>query len=465
MALLTLSACAMRGPMAIRDCPGFYAMSHALPRDALTEAIQRDAPPPTEADQTGAIAAADTAATSTEDFDALLREGIDLAELVGLSAEVFPPGPDCDRPAGAGREAPTQPGLLLLSGGGQWGAFGTGFLNRLHKCGELPQFTFISGVSTGALQALFLAGASRPEEAERMFATLTRNYAPASERQIVNRNAQALAALTGSVAGSAPLRRRIEEALCPRADGRPGEGDCTQSPMLKLLAAPGTPPTLLGFVDARNGGFRFVDVRMLARLRGRTAQQCIVGAALASAAVPVFYQQVRIDERSYMDGGVRQSVFEAAIAERAAAIMAVRARTGASIVTPPLYVVRNGPTIVGRDTAIDGRADALSAALRTQSIMVNALEVGSIAALRLGFPSTPIHLATADGWNRPATEGGPGCRKDFHRGRDRKGMMFNPTFMQCLQRFGAAKADRAQPWIALPTVAEIAAARGKGASR
>lgn len=451
--------------MAIRDCPDFYAMSHALPSDVLTQAIQRDATLSGDADEADTVIAAGTSPTPTEDFDALLREGIDLAEVAGLSAQSVTPGPDCNRPAGPPRQAPTEPGLLLLSGGGQWGALGTGFLNRLHKCGELPQFTFISGVSTGALQALFLAGTSRPEQAEQMFAALTRNYAPASERQIVNRNAQALAALTGSVAGSAPLRRRIEEALCPRADGRPGEGDCTQSPMLKLLASPGTPPTLLGFVDARNGGFRFVDVRALARLPGRTAQQCIVGAALASAAVPVFYQQVRIGKRAYMDGGARQSVFEAAIAERAATVAAARAPAGARPFTPPLYVIRNGPTIVGRDTAIDGQADALSAALRTQSIMVNALEVGSIAALRLSFPSSPIHLATADGWDRPAAEGGPACRKNFHDGRDRKGMMFNPTFMQCLQRFGAAKADRAQPWIALPTVAEIAAARGKGASR
>ena len=46
-----------------------------------------------------------------------------------------------------------------------------------------------------------------------MFAELEAAYSPTSESQIVDRNAQLIAALTGSMAGLKPLRRRIEAAL------------------------------------------------------------------------------------------------------------------------------------------------------------------------------------------------------------------------------------------------------------
>ena len=36
---------------------------------------------------------------------------------------------------------------------------------------------------------------------------------------------------------------------------------------------------------------------------------------MASAAVPAFYQQVRVDGKTYYDGGVRQSVFLASVAD------------------------------------------------------------------------------------------------------------------------------------------------------
>ena len=459
--VLLLGACATRGPIVITDCPDFATYAVPLRGDILTAAIQRDSVPPKAG---GAVEAATAAAGSadvppdSDALDLLLEDALYRAETAGSAAFVVPAA-DCP---GADAPAPV-PGMVLLSGGGQWGAFGAGYLKRLHECGKLPQSTFISGVSTGALQSLFLAGASHPKHADAMLARLAASYAPAREDLIVDRGPQWTAVITGSVAGMAPLRHRIEEALCPRADGQPGQGDCDESGMLELLANDATPPTLMGFIDAQTGEFRFVDIRTLAKLGGRTAQQCIVGAALASAAVPLFYQQVRVGERAYMDGGVRQSVFEATIAERAALLAARRAAQsgGGAPAILPLYVVRNGPTIVDEDLDISGQADALHSALRAQGIMVNALEVGSIAALRLRFPEGPANLVTADGWDLGREPGVPACDKKLHDGRERSGQMFNPTFMKCLQRFGAAKADRQEPWITLPTVTQIAEARAE----
>lgn len=45
--------------------------------------------------------------------------------------------------------------ILLLSGGGQNGAYGIGFLRGWQQKDGLPQFDLVSGVSTGALQAPF----------------------------------------------------------------------------------------------------------------------------------------------------------------------------------------------------------------------------------------------------------------------------------------------------------------------
>ncbi|MBL7660842.1 hypothetical protein INQ28_31630, partial [Escherichia coli] len=59
-----------------------------------------------------------------------------------------------------------------------------------------------------------------------------------------------------------------------------------------------------------------------------------------------------------------------------------------------IYVIRNGPTwlppdqtvLPGHPADIDTHADALHAVQRSEAIMVNQLEIGSIAALRLGRP-------------------------------------------------------------------------------
>ncbi|OSE70090.1 hypothetical protein R592_24060, partial [Salmonella enterica subsp. enterica] len=130
-------------------------------------------------------------------------------------------------------------------------------------------------------------------------------------------------------------------------------------------------------------------------------------------------------DRVYYDGGVRQSVFETMVAAqayaegRAAALMA-QSQGMANPPSPPmLYVVRNGPTVLTDDASPQKGADALTNALRAEAIVVNQLEVQSIADLRLADPTGPIGLVTADGFDRP-----PGsCVKEP------KDAMFSPSFM------------------------------------
>ena len=52
--------------------------------------------------------------------------------------------------------------LLSLSGGGQNGAFGAGFLIGWRESGRRPEFDIVGGVSTGALLATHAFSAPRP---------------------------------------------------------------------------------------------------------------------------------------------------------------------------------------------------------------------------------------------------------------------------------------------------------------
>ena len=404
MMALALSGCATRGALHI-DCPGFANYIVKMPRSQLVQDIQEDAgklaleSTPDKADPRAAYS-----------LDASLEAGVKRASTLQLQL--------------ATGSAPARNDVLLLSGGGQWGAFGVGFLDRLRTThpAQFPRAKTITGVSTGGLQALFLGVGSGAA-----FEGLKVAYAPKRESDVVNRNAKPLAVITGSIAGLAPLKRKVLAALCN--DGLPSHG----CPLIDALAADASADVFIGFVDAETGDFYYAPIKYLARLPKPEAQQCIAGAAIASAAMPVFFQQVKVGERTYYDGGVRQSVFEAAVARKAyAAARAMGMQSDPR--QPTLYVVRNGPTVLLPDAAPLKKADALTAALRGEAIVVNQLEVQSIADLRLGHPTGPIKLITADGYSEF------GCRKEP------KDAMFSPTFMACLTRFGAARADRGDAW-------------------
>ncbi len=444
---LALSGCATRGSIAI-NCEGFDNWVKPLPASRLVKNIQADA-------QTRIDLYPVKAASGVESDKAEGPLQSSLAELVRLqtgSVEAFDGGGDS---------------VLLLSGGGQWGAFGASYLSTLADPGgnPAPNVRILTGVSTGALQALFIA-----IDDPAAYEALKRAYLPVSEKEIVNRNAPALAAITGSVAGLKPLRRRIEAALCAPTE----VGKCA---LIDALAN-SKRRVFVGFVEARTGNFVYADVNAIALsgsspsatdVQRKNAQQCLTGVALASAAMPVFFQRVTINNRTYYDGGVRQSVFEAGVAESLDTALAVvksereKQRDSRPVLSPPVYVVRNGPTqLLGQngvpdvDTSADENADALTAAFRAEAIVVNQLEVGSIAALRLSHPTGPINLVTADGYHKdfPLNDGSGASHKACVK---KKGVMFDPEFMLCLQAFGRSKALRANPWL---TIGELEIPKG-----
>ncbi|MGD9810081.1 MAG: patatin-like phospholipase family protein [Sphingobium sp.] len=339
------------------------------------------------------------------------------------------------------------PAVLLLSGGGQWGAFGAGFLSRLAEKGEIPNFFVVTGVSTGGMQAMFV-GSDHPDR----WQWLRDAYSIDREKEVVKRNSKLMAIVTGSFAGLNPLRRRIETALCAARNDTP---DCVAIEALKASDR----QVLIGYIEARSGDFFYSDVHQIASETGAAnARACIAGSALASSAMPVTFQQVRINGRAYYDGGVRQSVF-ASFAEQLGRLVQANdpdAKATGAIPDLPFYVVRNGPTGLlneaGSDKA-DRSPSALTAAERAQQIVTNQIEVGSVAALRLQKPDGAIRFVSADGWERhgfTTRKGKTTTCGAIRAGLD--GRIFDPDFMDCLMDYGRERADAADPWRALMTI-------------
>lgn len=447
---LSLAGCSTT-PMTV-DCDPFRTQfTGAVPHSATVTQIQEDVLPPGQA----LAAEADAEAARAEAYGALVNLTLPNNLRSGQDA------------SGA---------VLALSGGGQWGAFGAGYLQRLNEKGALPRFRMVTGVSTGALQALFVGASQAPgANTGALLDQLVAEYTIMDEDEVVHRGGYAGALLRGSVAKLDPLRLKIEKALCSKVSANPQTVD--DCPLIKALGTAGAPVVMLGFVEARSGEMQAINVSAIAQaavhdsMSIKDAQQCITGGALASVAMPFFYQQVQVTsdpprtaaERTltYYDGGVRQSMFlwetvkamAMVDAKRLAPAKAYITEADALAVAPPVYMIRNGPTVAKVDKNADRKRDAIPTAERGYSLIVNQSEVTAIEAIRLRNGASEMRVATADGYERPfpgweATKDEPGgCTKKTD------GAMFEPVFMQCLRDLGRYKADdykgRQDGWIML----------------
>lgn len=478
--------------------------------------------------------------------------------------------------------------ILLLSGGGQWGAYGAGLFLGLACPGELVTdrhngtlpchdaagqidassldfakldelgIKTITGVSTGGLQSTLLMivldrGREKGVRAAAL-GQLVKSYLPAAQSDLVDHTGFEWAVFQGSVAGTDPLRRHVagvyDEKRDLDGDGKL-DGEKDRSFMQELyrgVDAAGV-DALVGFVDASDGKFKRVSINaMLKKIHEEGADedtslarssQCMQAATLASSAMPVFHQQLRVVDgetakgddggvaNTLFDGGVRRSVFTEYVGAKAAeavnvapavysygtasakvfdrqnALLQLETRLETLIgqretmanalddgnkaalasqidiaaaqtqmarnalaearseevsartrlaelhlraaVLPEIYVLRNGPTRRDEDKEVDAIDTAEPQAMRAYDLLVNELEVGSIAGLRLKNPLGKIHLSTAEGIaTKELVNYKPKCPK-------RKEMMFDPTFMRCLLLTGVQRAQQTNgPWWELP---------------
>jgi len=311
-------------------------------------------------------------------------------------------------------EAPAS-NFLILSGGGQWGAFGAGFLRGWsHKgtgaAARPDRFDVVTGVSTGALQASF-AFLGKPQDD-----ALVQAYTITSERQLVRDHGPTFFLTHASMADTGPAEAYIRSRLAALID---------------QVAAPENEGRrlLVGAVDGLDGRMYAIDLTRIAReLTGREREDCYAGALLASAAVPVVFRQVTVDGRPYLDGGVRQSVFVTDVQDAAGRALDAAHRTG------NMYVLMNGDVGTRPVDALPARL--LPSLRRLRTVVFNQIELTSIYNVAQRFPNMASFVGTAAGHDCGNL---PGRHSDY----------FDPATMACLRRYGESRWESGVPWTEL----------------
>ena len=216
--------------------------------------------------------------------------------------------------------------ILLLSGGGGWGAYGAGFLSGWSQRPDAPRprFDVVTGVSTGAIMAPFaLLGADKDPLLEKSYRGVT------SDDVFSGRSILSLP-FWNSLKTADRLQSGIKDSL----DDRTLAG-------LGAAAREGR-SVWVGAVNFDTGEFSEFDLTAFAgTLKPEAARKAIVKRIMAASAVPVYLPPKFIGGCMYMDGGVRENLFIAQIAtaiERS--IGGWRALGDADV---DIYAVINGP--------------------------------------------------------------------------------------------------------------------------
>ena len=192
--------------------------------------------------------------------------------------------------------------ILVLSGGGQNGAFGAGFLNGLAQRADPPDLNFhiVTGISTGALQATFAF--LGPE----YYARLEEAYSNRSEKDIFVHRFFLSLLWSDSIVDPAPLRKFIEETI-------------TLDIIREVARAHESGRRLfIGTVDLDSGEMVIWDMGDIAQGKNQQALEKYHDILMAAGALPVLLPPVEIEyinsagklyKGLHVDGGLREILF------------------------------------------------------------------------------------------------------------------------------------------------------------
>lgn len=365
-------------------------------------------------------------------------EKLESARIPGIAAARFwgdEPPPDLDQiidTIAAQRERSALIGdvtMIALSGGAEDGAYGAGLLNAWSEMGTRPEFTVVTGVSTGALSAPFAFLGSDYDDA------LTKVYGGFPADRVVKRRALFDILPSASIADTEPLAELIadfatEEMLAKIArEHRRGRRLLVQSANLDAQR-----PVIwdLGAIAA-SGASNAVDV--------------FRQALLASASIPVSFPPVLFEvevngerfHEMHADGGVVSQAttltsWQAEITDR----VATRHDKPSSLT---IYVIRNGkiapePEIIEHHI-LDIAARSVATQIKAQGA-ADLLAAYEVARLRGGD-----FLVT---W----------IEKDFDHEYTEP---FDPDYMRALYRYGYERMRTGRAWASKPPMLMTAAER------
>ena len=179
--------------------------------------------------------------------------------------------------------------ILSISGGGQNGAFGAGFLNGWRESGKRPEFDGVGGVSTGALLATHALLGTPADDAslEEMYTTITK------DNIYQDRGLVAIISGADSLRDTAPLRALIAKHITAK--------------ILKRVAAAFKEDRLLivGTTNVDYGQTWVWNMSLIARDGKLDLYRKVL---LASASFPIVFPPVEIDGHLFVDGAARSNL-------------------------------------------------------------------------------------------------------------------------------------------------------------
>ena len=185
--------------------------------------------------------------------------------------------------------------VLSLSGGGQNGAFGAGFLIGWRKSGRRPEFDAVGGVSTGALLATHALLGTPDDDAK-----LEEMYTEVTPKDIyVPRSIFGLLSGADSLMDTAPLRRLIAKYITAE----------TLERVATALEA-----NRFIFVGTTNVDYDQTWVWNMSQIAKDGELELYRNVLLASASFPIVFPPVEIDGHLFVDGAARSNLVVAGLA-------------------------------------------------------------------------------------------------------------------------------------------------------
>ena len=262
--------------------------------------------------------------------------------------------------------------ILELSGGGQYGAFGAGFLKGWTESGQRPEFDAVTGVSTGALLAThaFLGTPDDDAVLEEIFTTISAADIYTGKRLF------SLLWGGNAIFDTSPLQTLLDEYI-------------TAEVLQRVAAAHDEHRRLwVGTTNLDYGQTWVWDMGMIAKEGTPEALELYKKVLRASAAPPIVFPPVEISGYLFADGGVRENLVVVGLA-------------GKEKPKPPAYgpgtvfVVQNGQHVrtpqAVRNDAVHLAGPVLGAMMSnsTDGQLVRAYAAARVRGYRFRFISIP----------------------------------------------------------------------------
>jgi predicted acylesterase/phospholipase RssA len=348
---------------------------------------------------------------------------------------------------------------LVLSGGGQHGSFGSGFLKGQQDATRLQRYDVVTGVSTGALQATFaLLGRESapldrkllieddfPADANRRPRTnvddLVSGYTITREKTLYNQKG-VVGIIRGAAQGNlAPLSVRLDRLITPET-------------LKALKVANGERRKLfVALLNYETGNTEIVDMTALAaRFDGTNfnlIQHCYNQVLLAASSEPIGAPPVVIDGRLYFDAGLRYGVFLRQVLRDATMTAKAMGRSTPTIQTD---------IIVNGDLEVDPSGDmftkkfsALDIAGRARKILVNQVYRFSVSeVIKANSPTHPVRFAAI----RPSETDPKAETSPTNAGRPAPKSVFDPAYMKRMINLGKMRGAK-DDWLPLAELMAI----------